>query len=128
MAINSAGLGKPFSFFDPIEQDPNWKGNQVWQYDAQNGQSKDYYASWLGSQGLLGNDLNSDYARGLQNQFEQGYGAEQLNNPKETWIQYLNKYQGKIQGMMLQNTTPEQRGDSRKQFGGLGDARYLPRT
>lgn len=127
MAITSGSWGTQPTFFDPNNKD-SWYGNSAWQNEINNSNQEGYYANWLGNQGLLGMDMNSDYARSLYNKFYQGYNAQRLQNSSVTWQDYLNQFTGKLQGIMNSTSTPEERGINQKQFGGLGDVRWLPRS
>lgn len=84
-----------------------------------------YYGNWLGKQGMLGSDVKSDFGRSLYNRFEQGYKANQFENPDLKWQDYLGSYQNKFKDVAA-SYDPESRGESRSQY--VGGARWLPRS
>lgn len=127
MAISSAGFGDQPNFFDPIASNPAWVGSNVWTNAANNTNRDGYWAYWLGQQGKLGNDISSDVARALKAKYEQGFAAQQMNDDRTTWVDYLNQHQGDLRGVEL-SMAPDERGISQRRYGGLGDARWIPRS
>lgn len=85
---------------------------------------RDYFGNWLGHQGYLGNDVQSDFARSLLNKFEQGYHASRFDDPMLKWTDYLEDRKGTI-GDMAAATDPQSRGVNRRQYS--GNARWLQR-
>lgn len=84
----------------------------------------DYFGHWLGQQGYLGSDLESDFARSLWSRFDQGYNAARFENPDIKWTDYLSDRAGSIRDIVAA-TDPESRGVDRRQYS--GSARWLQR-
>ena len=129
MAINSGGFGEQPSFFDPTQNNPNWVGSNVWNNAADHTNRDGYWSYWLGKQGKLGTDVSSDLSRALKAKYEQGFAATQMNDDRITWSKYLQDQQanGGLRNTELSMDETE-RGINRRQYGGMGDARWLPRS
>ena len=85
---------------------------------------KGYFGNWLGNQGYLGTDMESDFARSLYDKFDQGYTAGTFENPDLKWTDYLDTWVGKI-GDLAAGTDPQSRGVDKRRYS--GDARWLQR-
>lgn len=123
MAINSRP--SRFDFYQPGQfQGPDWtRGPLYEQLSRENPEA--YFSHVLGQRGLLGNDVNSDFARSLYSRMYQGYEASLFDQPDLDWIDYLDKYQNKMRDM-TQGFDPASRGVRSNQY--VGGARRLPRS
>lgn len=83
-----------------------------------------YYGNFLGREGLMGFDNQSDAARALFSRLHQGYEAATFENPDYDWKTHLDRYKGRIPDL-LQSIDPATRGiDPSRSTGG---ARWLDR-
>lgn len=115
-----------FQYWEPGQGSalPGFDNSPVHEWMAEN-DPQGYYGYWLGKQGYLGNDMNSDFARSLQSKFQQGYKAEQFANPDADWRSYLDRKTGQVKDIAM-SIDPRSRGVSRNQF--VGGSRWLPRS
>jgi hypothetical protein len=121
MAIFNTGR----SFYDPTD----WSGGDftttpVHDWTAELNK-QGYFGNWLGRQGLLGSNNESDVARSMYNRLDQGFQAGLFNNPEDTWVNYLNRHQYNMRDI-LASMDPGSRGISPYQF--VGGSRWLPRS
>lgn len=114
-----------FQFWEPNPRGalPGYEGSPLYDWMAELNK-KQYFSNFLGKQGLLGNDMNSDLARSLENKMMQGYEASQFENPDYKWQDHLKKYEGKMRDVAL-SIDPQSRGVNYRQY--QGGARWLPR-
>lgn len=122
MAINSRP--SPFDFYRPGQfSGPDWKRGPLWEHMTREN-PQGYFGNWLGQQGLMGNDVQSDFARSLYNRMYGGYESAQFDQPDLDWFQYLDQYQGKMRDV-THSFDPQSRGLRPSQY--VGGARRLPR-
>jgi hypothetical protein len=125
MAVMNAGR---FSYYDPtkIPQTPGYQGSEIYDWMAEL-ENEAYYGNWVGKQGLMGTDRQSDLARSLYGRFRQGYDASLFDNPDYAWADYLESQSGEMP-KILAGIDPDSRGYSPGAYVANGQARWLPRS
>lgn len=123
MALNSRP--SRFDFYQPGQfQGPDWNRGPLFEQLARD-DPEGYFGYVIGQQGGLGTGVDDDFRRSLYSRLQQGYQASKFDQPDLDWIDYLDKYQGRMRDM-TQSFDPASRGVRSNQY--VGGARRLPRS
>ena len=117
-----------FNFWNPLDQ-YDWAGSPYYGSPVEKNQANQNpsgaYLRAITAQGFGGVDQPSDWARSLENRFQQGYSAAQLTNPELNWEQYLGKSMPDLRHLYL-SMDPQSRGVNSSPY--VGGARWLKRS
>jgi hypothetical protein len=117
-----------FSYYDPTKANPmpGYEGSELYDWMAEL-ENEAYYGNWIGKQGMMGTDRNSDLARSLYGRFKQGYDATLFDDPDYAWADYLEANAGEIP-KIIAGIDPDSAGRNPGAFVANGQARWLPRS
>lgn len=125
MAVISSGGG---ALYEPGRFPPRagFPGSPLYDWMAEL-DPEGYFGNWLGKQGYMGLDTQSDLMRSLMGKLQLGHAAAKFDDPDIDWISYLDQYQNKLPKLVA-GMGPESRGIDKPTYVGSGSTRILPRT